>query len=202
MTEGGAGGGRSRSHGERDPQHLPVARRADGAGQRFHRCGWHAAPGASRRRGRGNTPPPPPRAILSYEFWQRRFGANPSIVGTVVALGQQRIEVVGVLGARVRAAVSARGQHRAGAGCVDADARRLCRRLARQRRVARHRTAPRWRDVRAGAGGSRRDRRRSPPAVCDQGDGRLPPASRADAPGSRRRRAAGDPDADGCRRAS
>ncbi len=49
-----------------------------------------AAPGA-------NTPPPPPRAILSYEFWQRKFGANPSLVGTVVALGPQRIEVVGVL---------------------------------------------------------------------------------------------------------
>ncbi len=45
----------------------------------------------------GNAPPPPPRAILSYEFWQRKFGANPSIVGTVVGLGQQRIEVVGVL---------------------------------------------------------------------------------------------------------
>ena len=41
--------------------------------------------------------PPPLRAILSYEFWQRKFGANPSIVGTVVALGPQRIEVVGVL---------------------------------------------------------------------------------------------------------
>ena len=44
-----------------------------------------------------NPPPPPPRAILSHEFWQRKFGANPSVVGTVVALGQQRIEVVGVL---------------------------------------------------------------------------------------------------------
>jgi predicted permease len=43
------------------------------------------------------TPPPPPRAILSYEFWQRRLGANQSVVGTVVPLGTQRIEVVGVL---------------------------------------------------------------------------------------------------------
>ena len=42
-------------------------------------------------------PPPPPRAILSYEFGQRRLGGNPSTVGSVVALGQQRIEVVGVL---------------------------------------------------------------------------------------------------------
>jgi putative ABC transport system permease protein len=42
-------------------------------------------------------PPLPLRAILSHEFWQRRFGADPSMVGTVVALGAQRLEVVGVL---------------------------------------------------------------------------------------------------------
>jgi putative ABC transport system permease protein len=42
-------------------------------------------------------PPPPPLAILSHEFWQRHFGAAPAIVGSVVALGQQRIEVIGVL---------------------------------------------------------------------------------------------------------
>ena len=55
------------------------------------------APGAQGAAQAPNMPPPPPRAILSYEFWQRRFGANPATVGTVVALGQQRIEVVGVL---------------------------------------------------------------------------------------------------------
>ena len=43
------------------------------------------------------SPPPPPKAILSNEFWQRRFGGDPSIVGTVVSLGDVRIEVVGVL---------------------------------------------------------------------------------------------------------
>jgi putative ABC transport system permease protein len=43
------------------------------------------------------TPPPPPRTILSYEFWQRRFGANPAVVGTVVRLGDQPFEIIGVL---------------------------------------------------------------------------------------------------------
>ena len=43
------------------------------------------------------TPPPPQRTILSYEFWQRRFGGNPAVVGTVVRLGDQPFEVVGVL---------------------------------------------------------------------------------------------------------
>jgi putative ABC transport system permease protein len=42
-------------------------------------------------------PPPPPLTILSHEFWQRRFGGNPAIVGTTIALGQQRFDVIGVL---------------------------------------------------------------------------------------------------------
>jgi predicted permease len=42
-------------------------------------------------------PPPPPRTILSHEFWQRRFGGDPKIVGTVVRLGEQRYDVIGVL---------------------------------------------------------------------------------------------------------
>ena len=42
-------------------------------------------------------PPPPPLTILSHEFWQRRFGGNPSVVGTVVSIGQQRVDVIGVL---------------------------------------------------------------------------------------------------------
>jgi predicted permease len=43
------------------------------------------------------TPPPPPKTILSYEFWQRRLGGNPNVVGTVVTLGEQRFNVIGVL---------------------------------------------------------------------------------------------------------
>ena len=42
-------------------------------------------------------PPPPQRTILSHEFWARRFGSNPAIVGTVVHLGDQSFDVVGVL---------------------------------------------------------------------------------------------------------
>ena len=44
-----------------------------------------------------NDPAPPPRTILSHEFWQRRFGSNPAIVGTVATLGERRVEIVGVL---------------------------------------------------------------------------------------------------------
>ena len=42
-------------------------------------------------------PPPPPKTILSYQFWQRRFGGEPAVVGTVVRLGEQPFEVIGVL---------------------------------------------------------------------------------------------------------
>lgn len=43
------------------------------------------------------TPPPPPRTMLSHEFWQRRFGGNAGVVGSVVRIGDQPFEVVGVL---------------------------------------------------------------------------------------------------------
>ena len=48
----------------------------------------------------GDAPPPPPlpaSVILSHEFWQRRFGGDPGIVGKFVDLGNQRSIIVGVL---------------------------------------------------------------------------------------------------------
>ena len=49
------------------------------------------APGAAA------APYAPEKAILSHEFWLRRFGGNRDIVGTVVKLAEQRFEIVGVL---------------------------------------------------------------------------------------------------------
>ena len=54
-------------------------------------------PGPGVAPGPPQAPPPPPKTILSYEFFQRRFGGNPAIVGTVVRLGEQPFEVIGVL---------------------------------------------------------------------------------------------------------
>jgi putative ABC transport system permease protein len=42
-------------------------------------------------------PSPPPRAIISHEFWQRRCGGNPGVVGKVLRLGDQSFEIIGVL---------------------------------------------------------------------------------------------------------
>src|ERR1041385_2808312 len=37
-----------------------------------------------------------PVAVLSYNFWQRRFGADPNIAGTSLTLNRRRFTVVGV----------------------------------------------------------------------------------------------------------
>ena len=41
----------------------------------------------------------PPTVVLSREFWQRRFNADPAIVGTAISLGGQPHTIVGVLDA-------------------------------------------------------------------------------------------------------
>ncbi|HEX6163120.1 MAG TPA: ABC transporter permease [Vicinamibacterales bacterium] len=46
-------------------------------------------------------PPPLPNiAILSYEFWQRRYGGDESIVGKSIEFGNGRADIVGVLAPR------------------------------------------------------------------------------------------------------
>lgn len=43
-------------------------------------------------------PPPPPVAILSYEYWQRRYGGNPDVIGTrMKTAGGVGALIVGVL---------------------------------------------------------------------------------------------------------
>ncbi len=41
--------------------------------------------------------PAAPAVVLSYEFWVRRFGADPGIVGRSIELGGKAVPVVGVL---------------------------------------------------------------------------------------------------------
>ncbi|HEX3187340.1 MAG TPA: ABC transporter permease [Pyrinomonadaceae bacterium] len=47
---------------------------------------------------------PCPVAVLSYSFWQRRFGSDPSVVGTSITLNRQHFTVVGVAAREFRGA--------------------------------------------------------------------------------------------------
>jgi predicted permease len=51
-----------------------------------------------RAPGDTTTPPPPPPnvAILGYEFWQRRFGGDPKIIGTLIPVGGGKALVAGI----------------------------------------------------------------------------------------------------------
>ena len=42
-------------------------------------------------------PPPPVTAIITHEFWQRKYGGDPSVVGRIIPFGNGRAHVVGVL---------------------------------------------------------------------------------------------------------
>ena len=42
-------------------------------------------------------PQPPRKAILSHEFWQRHFGGEEKTLGSVVQVGNQSLEVIGIL---------------------------------------------------------------------------------------------------------
>ena len=41
-------------------------------------------------------PLPCPITVLSYDFWQRRFGSDSSVIGTSIVLNRQRFTVIGV----------------------------------------------------------------------------------------------------------
>ncbi|MEJ7810824.1 MAG: ABC transporter permease [Gemmatimonadaceae bacterium] len=57
-----------------------------------------AAPGPPPAAGaRADVPELPDMAILSYDFWQRRFGGDRAVIGQSLDLGDGRAEIVGVL---------------------------------------------------------------------------------------------------------
>ncbi|HEX6049995.1 MAG TPA: ABC transporter permease [Gemmatimonadaceae bacterium] len=44
-----------------------------------------------------NPPQPPASTILSYAFWQRRYGGDRNVIGRTIDVGNGRAEIVGVL---------------------------------------------------------------------------------------------------------
>jgi putative ABC transport system permease protein len=69
--------------------------------------GFFPTLGAGFALGRAFTPeedrPDGPRAVvLGHAFWQRRYGADPSVVGRTILVNQQQTTIVGVLDRRFR----------------------------------------------------------------------------------------------------
>jgi predicted permease len=50
------------------------------------------------------TPLQCPTAVLSYGFWQRRFGSDRSVIGTSITLNRQRFTVIGIAASDFRGA--------------------------------------------------------------------------------------------------
>jgi len=46
---------------------------------------------------RDGDPAAPPSVVISYGFWQRRFGGDPSVVGRIIHIDRKPATVVGVL---------------------------------------------------------------------------------------------------------
>jgi predicted permease len=42
------------------------------------------------------TPGGHPIAVLAYDYWQRRFGGSPAVLGTTIRIGRERYQVIGV----------------------------------------------------------------------------------------------------------
>src|SRR5262245_36415072 len=56
-------------------------------------------PPAAAAAGNAVAPPPPLPiiGIMSYQFWQSRFGGDPKVVGRSIDLGGNKVEIVGIL---------------------------------------------------------------------------------------------------------
>lgn len=63
----------------------------------FSELGESAALGRTLEPGRDDVANAPPAVVLSYGFWQRRFGADPAVVGKTIHLNRKPATVVGVL---------------------------------------------------------------------------------------------------------
>ena len=62
----------------------------------FTELGTVASAGRLLKPNRDASPDAPPVLVLSYGFWQRRFGGDPAIIGKVIHLNKKPVTVVGV----------------------------------------------------------------------------------------------------------
>jgi predicted permease len=62
----------------------------------FTELGVQAAYGRLLDSARESAADAPPVAVLSYKFWQRRFGSDPSVLGRTIRLNKKVVTVVGI----------------------------------------------------------------------------------------------------------
>ncbi len=67
------------------------------SGNYFAMLGVGPAIGRTWDPGEGDSPAQPPVVVLAHRYWQRQFGADPSIVGRSIALNGQPVTVIGVM---------------------------------------------------------------------------------------------------------
>ncbi len=67
-------------------------------GNYFAVLGVKPAIGRLYRDDDNRTPHAHPLAVLSYDFWQRRFGGDPAVLGRTVVVGRDPLTIVGVAG--------------------------------------------------------------------------------------------------------
>ena len=68
------------------------------SGRMFPLFGLHAAAGRLLTGNDDLTPGAHPVAVLSYDYWTRRFGGNPRAVGRTFRIGGRVFDIVGVVG--------------------------------------------------------------------------------------------------------
>ncbi|MHB1305452.1 MAG: ABC transporter permease [Limisphaerales bacterium] len=67
------------------------------SGNYFTMLGVPAALGRTVNAGEGEQPGADPVIVLAHQFWQRKFGGDPSIVGRTIAVNGQPVTVIGVM---------------------------------------------------------------------------------------------------------
>ena len=100
-------------------------------------------------------PPLPVVAILSHEYWQRRYGGDPAVLGQRIP-GGPRPEIVGVLAPGFELLFPPGDERGAAAGHLDRQPSQLQQRQPKHLRSAAGRPVEARRRARARAGGGRR----------------------------------------------
>jgi predicted permease len=74
------------------------------SGNYFSMLGLEAVRGRTFAADEGWVPGKDPLIVVSYKFWQRRFGGDPAIIGQTVQVNQQPFTIIGIAPERYRGA--------------------------------------------------------------------------------------------------